>query len=525
MANLSPGLEFRVHSGIYDTKKFIDEQNYYTQKNMSIERLTSKLIYMLGKDKHSFPLAQRLMGAPYFDMEVNKENDAENPFAINTSVKTVDSEEYTYPLVVPFAAGSRIVRSSYTTGDKPGIGQTMVTVEFENNVLHKNFVIMSPKKTLAYVKDARVKGSFWEYDLVQAGSVKDNSFIDPTELAENVVWINGWSAVASSESRTTDMARAITPSLFKNQMNTLRSGLSWGGDAANLKTKVAVFSDRDPQGNLINGDYRWIDQYTLNYEVDNFTMLETLFWYSEYNRMGNGLIPLKDDLTGKVIQMGSGILQQIIHKYSYTNFTYALLSDLIGRAYNGLRDTPQTKTLYTGKLGYRKFDAAMKKAGIEFLTDWGLVADKFVTGNDRSLMLGGYFDGFYHVDGWIIKVKRVDIFDNGFITNSPIDSESGLSYESARMILLDDSMVEGESNIQLLQHSLYQPYTHAVIRGMNNVPPSIKLLEGKGNLDAGLVQEVATDMDKSSYTRKYKVGVQMLRGNTSLDLQYNPVFW
>lgn len=528
MAILSPAAKFLVKTGIYDEKKFIDEENYYTQRNSNVSMLSSKMVYMTGMQERSLPLATRLLGAPYFDVSGMKKGEGENPFSLNSTTKTVETKEFTYPVMTQVKKGSEVGKNSIT--GTPGLGFQPFEVLYKTNGLHKNFFIRSPKGTMLYVtKDPVPEGNQFRYTL-QLGSGAPTQFVDPLEFTEGTVWINMFPAIAESETRNIDIARAITPSYFKNQLTKARIGMSWGGDAANFKTKVLTFVDKTPEGEISvdekgNPRVMWMDQYMYNFEVDSMEYIESLLWYQEYNRQVNGKIPLIDGFTGKPIGVGAGILQQILNKVSYTSFSYEMLNDIIGRAYYGIKGTPKTKTLYTGTLGFRKFDAAMKKAGFKLLTDWGFVSNLFVTGTDRNLMLGGYFDGFYHIDGWIIKVKKVDIFDNGLISNSPIDEESGLPYESARMVLLDDAEMDGESNLQLLMGKGYEPYKHAIKRGMNDVPLSMKMFSDKNTLDNSSIANVSDDMDKSTYMRMYNLGVQLMRGNTSIDFQYNPAIW
>ena len=54
----------------------------------------------------------------------------------------------------------------------------------------------------------------------------------------------------------------------------------------------------------------------------------------------------------------------------------------------------------------------MKEAGATLLgpLGGGDIASKFVTGTERNLALGGFFDKFYHVDGYTIKVKKAQIY-------------------------------------------------------------------------------------------------------------------
>lgn len=529
MAIQSPALEFKVSSGIVDTTKLISEQNFYAQRHISPQQLTSKLIYYMGRqNKHAFPLATKLLGNGFFDAsnyyKVEAGEDA--PFNVNTTTKYIENtNEFSYPVMTNYRDGSPIA-VTYSTANA-GIRNSAIKVLYKTNVLIKNFIIRSPQGIQARVESVENKHPYFEYTIRLARG-DENKIFPASELTKGTIWINMFPAVAESGSRNIDMGRMITPSVYKNQITKLRSGLSWEGEAALKTTSYITYVDKDKEGELMldkKGAPKalWIDNYTYNYELDNLKMIEMLLWYSEYNRSSNGTINLKDPNTGKPIAIGAGILQQVLHKINYNRFSYNFLSNIIGKSFYGVLGSPKTKTLYTGTLGFRKFDAAMKDAGYSLLRDWGFIADKFVTGNDYNLMLGGYYDGFYHVDGWVIKVKKVDIFDNGgLITNSPIDEESGLPCESARMILLDDGETEGEPNIQMVLKKGFEPYMHGIMHGMNNVPPSLAGMLPSSMGDSKSMGLVSSDEEKSSYMRIYQLGIQLLRGNTSIDFQYKP---
>lgn len=527
----NPALEFQVARGIVDNEKILSEQNFYAQKNVTPQQITNKIIYYLGRmNPHSFPLATKIMGGGYFNTTgmATLEGEETKPFNINTTIKYIENtNEFSYPVMTNYRNGSPIAVDY--AGSNAGKRNMAIKVLFKTNSLIKNCIIRSPQGILARVENIENKHPHFEYTLRLAKGDADKIFPD-TELKAGVVWINMFTAVAESGSRNIDIARMMTPSAYKNQINKLRTGLTWEGEAALKTTSYAVFNDKKPDGTPVLDEktnkpkVNWLDQYTYNYEIDNLTMLEAAFWYSEYNRNSQGTINLLDPNTGKPIALGAGILQQVLNKTTYSKFSYKFLQKLIGKAFYGVRGTPKTKTLYTGTLGLRLFDAAMKEAGKQLLTDWGFIAREFVTGSDYNMMLGGFFDGFYHVDGWVIKVKKVDIFDNGgLITNSPIDPESGLPCESARMVLLDDSDYEGEPNIQLVLKKGFEPYTHSIMRGFNHLPPSLAALDPKSTSDPKDLGVVSTDEEKSSYMRMYQAGVQLLRGNTSLDLRYKPL--
>jgi hypothetical protein len=201
--------------------------------------------------------------------------------------------------------------------------------------------------------------------------------------------------------------------------------------------------------------------------------------------------------------------------------TYNSLQNRIGDALFGQSDTDNMSiTLFTGKGGLREIDRAMKEEGVRLLTSLGggNVADKFITGQGRELMLGGFFSGFYHIDGYTIKVKYNPIFDMGKVAmKSPLHPESGYPLESYRMVFVDDANYDGQPNIQLVTQKGNE-YKHGVVAGLTNAPKSLKIMGGF-NLSSNEVQLLSSDQDKASYHRMKSQGIQILRANKCFDLQ------
>jgi len=159
-----------------------------------------------------------------------------------------------------------------------------------------------------------------------------------------------------------------------------------------------------------------MDYFMWQFEKQWLEDCEHFYWYSRYNRLSDGTIPLKDLLTGKDIPIGAGVLEQIGNKSTYSKLTYNSLATKIGDALFGQTDKAgMTLTLMTGTGGFREFDRCMKEAGATLLGPFGAgdIASKFVSGTGYNLALGGFFDQFYHIDGYTIKVKKNPIFDTG----------------------------------------------------------------------------------------------------------------
>lgn len=530
MAQTNNSLTFKAGFGKLDLSKEIKMENYYAQGNNTSAQLTRKLIYYLGKKTNSFPLATKLIGGSYFDMaNIGKDNNDETNMYLKTTMKTLEKDEFSYPVMGEYVDGGVVAQS--ITGSSIGIGCTEFEIPFETNYLTKGYIIQSPLGIQLYVVDITLKADNYYWYKMKIANGNQNRVCPENEVLAGTIWINMFAPIAQSGSRNINVGRALLPGSNRNQLTKMRCGLTWEADTADAMTSVYLIEDGqskdiDLQSNNSSPKMRWIDQYTYNYELECLKMIESCLWYGKYNRNQDGTVGLTDNFTGKVISVGSGLLEQIVNKISYANFSHALLTSIIGRGLYGIKGLSKEKTLYTGTLGRRFFDAAMKREGISMMGISGFTgsSEKFITGSNYSLMLGGYFDGVYLIDGWVIKIKVVDTFDNSIISNSPLDPKTQLPIESARMILVDDGDCEGESNLQLIVGKGYNPYKDGIKSGMNDVPMSIKLMASKNELQkgGGGVKEVSTDLEESTYMRIFKVGIQLLRGNTSFDFRYNP---
>jgi hypothetical protein len=432
----------------------------------------------------------------------------------------VDDPQFTYPVMGRITKASMVSSSAYGAGDKPGIGNSLFKIRFQDNWIKRYFIIQSSRGIQAYVhKDGeRIATGEWEYE-VQLHAALDTDSCPLSELEQGAAWSDITTAVAESESRTTESKMAM-PGMFKNQMGFLRHGFSWAGNAANKVMKISVKTDKGETS-------VWMDWAMWQYEQEWLSICEHNYWYSRYNRLANGTIPLKDLLTGKVIPTGSGILEQIQNKSTYADLTYDYLVNQVGDALFGFSDTAGSAiTLHTGRGGMRAFDKAIRKAGGQVLSALGgagNVADKFISGTGYHLALGGFFDTFYHIDGYVIKVKHNPIFDMGKVAMAQqaggyVHPETGWPLESYRMVFIDDNDYDGQPNIQHVAQT-GRAFKHGVIAGLTDMPRSLKIMKGEFNLSSEEAQLLSTDQDKSAYTRFKSAGIQILRANRCFDFQ------
>jgi len=489
-------LKYELTPQVWDGKSMLDEKNFYHQNQGKPSELTRKLTYILGNSDKNYPIMMMTSS------EIAKKN---------ASV-ALDDVQFTYPVMGRDDKASVVAESLYTAGDKPGIANSRFKIRFTDNWIKKSYVIESSRGVQAYVLEDPVKvGSMYEYN-VQLQAASDSEFCPLSELAAGVRWVDLTAQVAESESRGTD-SKMVAPGSYKNQMGFVRASMSWAGNSANKVMNIKVSTDKGTETDV------WMDLFMWQFEKRWLNECEHSCWYSRYNRTKDGSIPLKDPVTGKEIPIGSGILEQIQNKSTYSKLTYSSLQNKIGEALYGQQDADgMTITLFTGKGGIREIDRAMKQEGFKLLTDFTGVADKFVKGTHRDLMLDGFFKGFYHIDGYTIKVKYNPLFDHGKVAlKSPLHPETGYPLESYRMVFIDDSEYEGTPNIQLV-HQKGREYNDGIVAGMTPMPKSLKIMQGF-NLGRGDIQLLSTEVDKSSYHRFKSLGVQILRASKCFDLQ------
>lgn len=495
------GLKYQVQEMIYDTKSMLDEQNFYHQRQGSPSELTRKLTYIMGDYNKNYPLSMMTLGATGFNKKLT-----------GTAVE-LDDIQFTYPVMGRDTKVSISAGTEYGAGDRPGIGNSVFDLYFTDNWIKRFYIIQSENGIQAYVLEDPVQdGNRWKYR-VQLDPADAEDYCPLSELAAGTKWIDLNTAVAESESRTTE-SNMVMPGNYKNQMSVLRHGMSWAGNAANKVMRINVRGAGGKETNV------WMDYFMWQFEKKWLDQTESLYWYSKYNRKANGDISLKDLLTGKVIPRGSGVLEQITNKSTYTRLSYDLLTNKVGDALFGQSDTDNMSiTLFTGKGGMREFDRAVKEKGGQLLGALGAgdIASKFVTGTGRELALGGFFNRIYDVDGYTITVKHNPVFDLGRVAMvSPRHPESGLPLESYRMVFLDTNDYDGQPNIRRVAQK-GRAFLDGVIKGITPMPRSLQIKGGfDGNLNSALL---STDQDKSAYTRLMTGGIQILRANKCFDLQ------
>lgn len=501
-----PKIQYQVQPVIYDPKSMQDENNFYHQRHGTPSQLSRRITYILGDSSKNYPLTMATLGSVGYGKGMGK-----------TAVE-LDDVQFTYPVMGGLNKVTRISKTDYIGGDKPGIGHGYFYAYFPDNWIKRFYILQSERGVQAYVLEDPTPvagGSHYKYKL-QLDPAEATDYCPVSQLEEGVAWTMLNPNVAESESRTTE-GNSVAPGLFKNQMGFLRHGMSWAGNVSNKMMQITMRAAT--QDGKMSEFTAYMDWFMWQFEQEWLEIRENAAWYSRYNRKADGTIALKDLATGKVIPRGAGVLEQIQNKASYTSLTHNFITNVIGDALYGLGDsTGMNITLMTGRGGMREFHNMAVAAGGQLLNNFGMVADKFVTGTGYNLALGGYFTSIYHIDGYYITVKHNPVFDTGRIAQaSPKHPESGLPLESYRMVFLDTNDVDGQPNIQHVAQK-GRSFLHGVVAGLTPMPRSLRIAGGfspEANEAAALM---STDQDKSLYTRFASCGIQIMRANRCFDL-------
>lgn len=442
------------------------------------EKITPVLTYLMGNEDNRFPLHYLSEGM--------------------RSTMEIEGDEYEYDVIgrifkaVPLAAAVTVVNA--------GIGFGEFVMTFNEGIFPNKYTIISPRGYQLVITDRKNIGSQWQYKVKIAGAKSASEFIPASELGAGALYSLGWYSAASSGSRGSE-STSTAPFKVRGDVSTIRKSYAWEG---NVKYRGAKGVELGTKGGgtkqLWWSFEEW--QHNLSFRRE----CESNYWYSKSNRDINGQINERDE-EGNPIYRGSGLLEQIVNKDTYSELTAEKIKQTIRDTFFGMSDAQNKQiTLFTGTGGRDAFDQAMKAellgAGYIKLTD-----NRFVTGSGRNLQLGGYFDTYQHVDGYNINVVTNRLYDDGPASKGLFHPKTGLPLESYRMTFVDTSVYDGASNLMMITKK-GRSMVRAMVKGMNEVSQNLS-----GN------DVVATDKDASSLHMMKTGQVVLRRFNTSIDLQ------
>jgi len=473
----------------FDGKGFTNENSLSNAFLTKPDTINPVITHLAGREDNRFPLSFLTEGqrGGYRTIEVN-----DIQYDWNTFRKLKYSDE--------------IVSTTYLPTDKPGLNNTYFQITFKTNWLKNQHTVESPNGVSARIQGKPVQvGSNYVYTL-QLITGDATVYVPNSELLAGVKWVMIGGASVSESLSMGNESNVVMPGKMKNQISILRKSYHLAGNITNKTVEVQFNVEGKKTSYWIDFE-RW--QHMLAYKQS----CEEHYWYSTYNRRADGSIPLKDPDTNLPIPYGAGVLDQIPNKDTYSILTAKKIKTTVADVMYGATDTGNMNiVLYTGEGGAEEFDTAMKNEASGFsLVSNADVGNKFVGGKPLShdLVFGSYFTTYRHVDGHTVTVKKIPLFDQGARAEvSPKHPVTGKPLESYRMIFLDQSMYDGEPNVQMVAQKGRSMIT-GILRGMAATP-----FDFGGNNE----RNIATEQDKSSVHFLSSKGVCIRRNTHCFEL-------
>ena len=408
--------------------------------------------------------------------------------------QSIDQLEYEYRIQTRLRKTRPIAVTN--SGTSLGLGGGTFTLTFPDKWFIPDYVLVSESGTQARIMGAPTSsGNNFVYTM-RLVSPDPAAVLSAADATAGALWGQLFAPVGTDFSRG-NASNWQTTEKIRHKLSTIRKSYSFSGNA---KDFVVVFDLPLADGRTTR---LWMDyeewQYMLQWREEG----EMLFWYGQQSYNETGETNLRDE-NGQPIVIGPGHFEQVINKDTYSELTATKLKNTIGDLFYGMTDASnKSVTLFTGTGGAREFDEAMK----DELTGYRQLNDgKFVSGSGRDLVLTGFFSTYEHVDGHQVRVVKVPLFDHGTVaqaaTKHPV---SGFSMESYRMVFIDQSTYDGQSNLTMINKKGREMLRWAVA---GSVVPN------------GFGQSLlrASDVDGASVHFLKTAGVLLRRFDTSIDL-------
>ena len=381
-------------------------------------QLSSVITHLGGREDKKFPLSFMTEGLGNTD--------------------TIDQLDYEYKITTRITATRPLAET--LQGASLGAGGAIFNLPFEDKWFIKDYVLVSRSGTQVRIMgNPTPKGNLWNYP-VQIVRNDPSLSVPAEDLQAGTLWGCLFAPVGTDFSRG-NASNWVTPSKIQGKLTTIRKSYHMSGNA---KDTVVTF-DLPAQGG--GTTRRWMDheewQHTLKWKEE----CEMMHWYASQSYNAAGVVGMKDE-NGQPVVVGPGLLEQIPYKDTYSSLTTNKIKTTIRNVTFGMTDAQNRQiTLFTGTGGAEEFDNAMKDELNS--AAWRQFNDgKFVTGDGRNLTRTGFFTTFQHIDGHTINIVKVPLFDNGVVAQvSPKHPVTGLPLESYRMVFVDQSTYDGQTNL------------------------------------------------------------------------------
>ncbi len=463
----------RLYQDYWSEGGMTDENNLSNALLTQPDVLSPVLTHLAGREDKRFPLSFLTEG-----MGVTKE---------------LNDTQYQFPVIGRL---NKAVLCTDIAGT--GYGFSTLKITFKDRWFNKFYIVENPDGTQIRLQDEGVqveKG--WQYTGIIMGPDFDAKVTNNDTIGKMFVQTFAPVAISGSSGTTSNW---VSPSKVSNQTTMIRKGYQYEGNAPNKVVNVEF--DLGGRKSKLWWDFEEY-QHFLRWQEE----VEYNLWYSKYNRDSNGVIHNMDS-NGKPIPIGAGAIQQIPNKNQYTFMTASKMKNIIRDIFYGASDAQKVQIdLFTGLGGLDEWDTAMKSEIASGTYIKNTPANAFISGTGSNLRLGGYFTSYQHIDGHIITVRHLPLFDHGAkVLNSPKHPKTGLPLESYKMIFLDRSTYDGEPNVYMVHQKGRQLLRWAVAGA--TIPPGFS-----GN------SLRATDIDGASVHFMKSAGVAIRRATNCLYLE------
>lgn len=439
-------------------------------------QLTPLLTFLGGREDQRFPLSMLTEGVG--------------------NVKSIDKLEFEYDVMTRLRKTRPLAVTN--SGTDLGKGGAYFKLTFPDKWFIKDYVIVSQSGVQARIMSEPVpNGSNFDYTL-RLVNPDPTAIMPAADVTAGSVFGSLFAPVGVDWSRG-NASNWQAPAKVRHKLTTIRKSYNFSGNA---KHEVMEFTLPTASG---SSKY-WMDfeewQYMLQWKEE----CEMFYWYGQQSYNERGVTGMVDE-NGQPVIIGPGLLEQIQNKETYSVLTASKIKNVIREIFYGMTDGQNKSiTLYTGIGGADEFDRAMK-AELDSSTYRQFNDGKFVSGSGRSLELSGFFTTYQHIDGHVVRVVKVPLFDHGALAQaSQRHPVTGLPLESYRMVFVDQSNYNGEPNIQMVSRKNREMIRWAVAG--STIPTGFS-----GN------DLRASDIDGASVHFLKVAGIVMKRFDTSVDMR------
>jgi hypothetical protein len=474
------GTNISVQKTFYNDSQMTDMNSLANALLTKPTELSPIITHLAGKDDKRFPLSFLTEGVG--------------------NTKSIDRLEYEYR-VATHRLRTRPVAATPAVTASVGLGGATFELEFPDKHFVFPYVLVSQAGTQARIMkepEQVAGGSSWKYTLQLINPVT-TATVAAADVTAGALWAQMYAPVGVDFSRG-NASNWETPGKVRNKLTTVRKSYHMSGNA---KDFVAEFSLPKKGGSTTK---LWMDYEEYLHMLDFKEECEMYYWYGQKTYDASGQTFMKDE-NGQPVIVGPGLLEQIVNTDTYSTMTEAKLKNIIGDLFYGMTDAAQKQvTLYTGTGGAREFDEALKN---HFAGGGGWKVggeNRFITGSGRSLGLTGYFNSYEHVDGHMINVVKLPLFDHGAVAQARAKHPTtGYSLESYRMVFVDQSNYDGQNNLQMISKKGREAMRWCVAGSV--VPRGFDSSSSR-----------ASDVDGASVHMLKTAGIALKRFDTSLDI-------